>query len=197
MNTRKLAKEALKVQISVKAFELFKKNGFDKTTIQDISTSIGMSSRTYFRYFPSKEDVLLDSIYIFKSKFLEMFEHRLHSDDLWEAITYTLYELALNCIKPEQGDVTREIQEFIRETPALFARQLEIIEGLQQEATDLYISKNESDNNFRWHTVNAIIRLGFSCFQAAQSRTSNEKERDIFITLIEELRPAILVKKHN
>jgi mycofactocin system transcriptional regulator len=40
------------------AFDLFGEDGFDRTTVDDIATAAGISRRTFFRYFPSKNDVV-------------------------------------------------------------------------------------------------------------------------------------------
>src|SRR5579863_5655824 len=39
------------------AFDLFEANGFEQTTVEDIATAAGIGRRTFFRYFPSKNDV--------------------------------------------------------------------------------------------------------------------------------------------
>lgn len=40
------------------AIELFAKKGFDETTVEEVAEAAGISRRSYFRYFESKDDLL-------------------------------------------------------------------------------------------------------------------------------------------
>jgi TetR/AcrR family transcriptional regulator, regulator of mycofactocin system len=46
-----------RAELETVAFGLFERQGFDETTIEDIATAAGIGRRTFFRYFPSKNDV--------------------------------------------------------------------------------------------------------------------------------------------
>jgi len=41
------------------ALNLFSANGYEQTTTDEIADAAGVSPRTFFRYFPTKEDVVL------------------------------------------------------------------------------------------------------------------------------------------
>ena len=44
-------------EVTHTALELFAERGFEETTVDDIADALGVSRRTLFRYFPSKNDM--------------------------------------------------------------------------------------------------------------------------------------------
>jgi AcrR family transcriptional regulator len=48
-----------KLMIQAEALRMFDEKGYEQTTIDDIAHAAAMSPRTFFRYFPTKEDVVL------------------------------------------------------------------------------------------------------------------------------------------
>ncbi|MFF3314230.1 TetR/AcrR family transcriptional regulator [Streptomyces sp. NPDC003035] len=52
------AKPAMRESLIAAAFQLFLERGYEQTTVDDIVTLAGVGRRSFFRYFPSKEDVV-------------------------------------------------------------------------------------------------------------------------------------------
>jgi AcrR family transcriptional regulator len=57
LRERKRTKTRLMIQ--AEAFGLFAQKGYENTTVDDIAYAAAISPRTFFRYFPTKEDVVI------------------------------------------------------------------------------------------------------------------------------------------
>jgi len=56
---RERKKQKTKASIQRQALRLFKKRGYEETTIEDIAEAAEISPSTFFNYFPTKEDVVV------------------------------------------------------------------------------------------------------------------------------------------
>ena len=56
-------KTATRDRIRASALRLFREQGYDATTVEQIAAAAGVSHMTFFRYFPAKEDVALSDGY--------------------------------------------------------------------------------------------------------------------------------------
>jgi AcrR family transcriptional regulator len=54
---RQRKKNATRDRIRASALRLFGEQGYDATTVEQIAAAAGLSHMTFFRYFPTKEDV--------------------------------------------------------------------------------------------------------------------------------------------
>jgi len=106
-------------QLEHAAFDLFGRRGFDQTTVDDIAAAAGIGRRTFFRYFPSKNDVPWGN---FEAE-LERMRVRLKAcpprTPLMDAIRVAVVDF--NRIAPEQIPMHRRRMELILRTPALQA----------------------------------------------------------------------------
>ncbi|MYV97601.1 TetR family transcriptional regulator [Streptomyces sp. SID3343] len=58
-------RKKLKTRLAIRreAYRLFREQGYDATTVDQIAEAADVSPSTFFRYFPSKEDVVLNDEY--------------------------------------------------------------------------------------------------------------------------------------
>jgi mycofactocin system transcriptional regulator len=101
------------------AFALFAAHGFDATTVDEIAAAAGIGRRTFFRYFPSKNDVPWGA---FEDE-LERMRVRLKACPpeipLMDAIRLALIDF--NRVAPVQVPLHRRRMELILRVPALLA----------------------------------------------------------------------------
>jgi len=193
MNTRELARKAIKAKIMSSAIKLIRVNGYMATTVEDIANDVGMSKRNFFRYYSSKDDLLLEPSHRFCEVFLSSFHEKLATLDIWSALHLCLQDHALWCIQTCSPDHAT-VEVIIRGSPVLLAKQLELIERLQVDATDAYCSSAKCIPIIEWRTVNAIVRTAFACLQSVQCRPLEIDGRDAFQALMDAMRPTSLCK---
>lgn len=101
------------------AFDLFDRQGFERTTVDDIALAAGIGRRTFFRYFRSKNDVPWGD---FDAELARM-RHRLNAAPagapLMDAIRDAVVDF--NRVAPEQVPAHRRRMELILRVPALQA----------------------------------------------------------------------------
>jgi TetR/AcrR family transcriptional regulator, regulator of mycofactocin system len=101
------------------AFGLFARKGFGRTTIDDIARAAGIGRRTFFRYFPSKNDVPWGNF----DEELEGMRVRLKATSpqtpLMDAIRTAVVDF--NRVDPGEAPRHRQRMELILRTPALQA----------------------------------------------------------------------------
>jgi AcrR family transcriptional regulator len=111
------------------AFDLFRRKGFDATTIDEIADLVEVSPRTFFRYFESKEDVALTLLDQQFSAVYERFAERPSHEPVLTALRHAVVEMMTACEGGTGGfDAERFscAQQVIKDSPAVHARNLEM-----------------------------------------------------------------------
>ena len=79
-------KERTRRQLAEAAAELFSERGYAGTTIDDIAAAVDVSPRTFFRYFPTKEDLVVAIGATSLDLFLEALRNRPPQESLQVAL---------------------------------------------------------------------------------------------------------------
>ncbi len=101
------------------AFELFEERGFDDTTVEDIAAAVGVSKRTFFRYFESKNDVVWGSFTDQLQGMRELFDRCPPEQPIADAVRTVVVNF--NRFDPAQVPWHRKRMELILKVPALQA----------------------------------------------------------------------------
>jgi len=101
------------------AFELFAVHGFEMTTVDEIAAAAGIGRRTFFRYFPSKNDVPWGMFEVELERMRRRLKECPRDVPLMDAIRVALVDF--NRVEPDQIPWHRRRMELILRVPALLA----------------------------------------------------------------------------
>ncbi|WP_181796533.1 TetR family transcriptional regulator [Streptomyces sp. WELS2] len=110
-------------ELTQAALGLLARGGFDAVTVDEIAAAAGVSKRTFFRYFASKEDVVVQFLTGLGAAMREELASRPASEPPSTALRHTVWRSIDACAG--QTERTLRVVQLILGTPALLARFLE------------------------------------------------------------------------
>ena len=126
---RERKKRATRRHIAEVGFQLFLEHGYDATTLDTIAQAAGISRRTFFSYFKSKEDIILAL-----------------QATAWEAVLAELmmvagdtppleavYQTMRHHVAPYDSDQVRALDRVMRASATLMARK-QVVYAQQEES---------------------------------------------------------------
>jgi TetR/AcrR family transcriptional regulator, regulator of mycofactocin system len=122
MGVREDKKRETRARLERAALELFADRGYDRTTVEDVAATAGVSARTAFRYFPAKADLVFGD----SEADLAALRAQLAAQDrsllAFEASRMALVEFSQRIGTPTHAERARVIEA----NPALAARSLQL-----------------------------------------------------------------------
>jgi AcrR family transcriptional regulator len=120
---RAVARRAVETEIAAVAVDLFGRQGFEATTVAQIAEAAGISQRTFFRYFATKQDAVVGQLAELGAVLHDALVARPDDEDPWAALGAALHELAeANLADPDWA--LRSVR-MLATTPALRAAQID------------------------------------------------------------------------
>ena len=101
------------------ALELFRERGFEETPVEDIAAAAGISRRTFFRYFGSKNDILFGNFELLLQDLEEWLASVPDDRPMFDVIADATMQF--NRVHSDGSAAHRERMELILHTPALRA----------------------------------------------------------------------------
>ena len=118
-------------ELEAAAYRLFGERGFDNVTVDDIAAEADVSRRTFFRYFASKEDVLLADHFVQLARLREAMADRPADEPIVTALRNALLSLTTDFEERKEMIIIRG--RIMHDTPSLQARSL-VHQKLWEEA---------------------------------------------------------------
>ena len=124
-----MATLSVKERLTAAAYELFDERGYEHSTVDDIAERAGVGRTTFFRAFPSKDDVILP-------------DHRVVLDEVKARLATSTHETALVAVSEaarlallhyiHEGDLARNRYRLTSSIPALRHREVASMEQYQR-----------------------------------------------------------------
>jgi AcrR family transcriptional regulator len=167
LSLRERTRRAVAKEIGDAALALFVERGYEATTIDDIAAAVGMSQRSVFRYFATKEDIVVGKFDLGADAMLGSLRASPEDEPVWTSLR-RLFEVAT---APEEQEVMRPINRVILQTPALLAVYLQRLQNIQNAVVAVLRERAEiagkpyaADDPVPW----ALTAAAFGCLLAAQ-----------------------------
>src|SRR5438132_473955 len=103
--------------------QLFVQRGFDHVTVAEVAAAAGVSEKTVFNYFPTKEDLFYDEVPAREAMLVETIRRREPGDSIVSALRRLQIGECPRLCSPGFATFARIIEE----SPALQAKELEIM----------------------------------------------------------------------
>lgn len=129
------------------AWDLFHAQGYEHTTVREITDAVEVSERTFFRYFASKEDLVLSPLNAASNAFLSQLRIRPADERPVDALRNALHAAA-GLLEPEltetqtDWETHRQAVKLLEATPQLLAAQLMIGQRLTDALVEI-VSERE------------------------------------------------------
>ncbi|APE34900.1 hypothetical protein BOX37_14150 [Nocardia mangyaensis] len=163
---RERTRAAMRDEVSEVAFRLFSEQGFDKTTVEQIAAEAGLSRTTFFRYFGTKEEVVLGKMSEFGPRIAAALAARPAEERCWQALRRSFDVITEPTADEPQPFLN--LMRLLNDACALMTRQWEKTQGwhslLVPEIARRLCDDSESTGDLRAH---ALVGAAISCLDAA------------------------------
>ncbi|HVV11511.1 TetR/AcrR family transcriptional regulator [Amycolatopsis sp.] len=146
------------------AVAMFTEHGFEATTLDALVDAVDVSKRTFFRNFPSKEDVALTAVRQFWDTFLEIVGEGELAAPLFDALREVLLE-AVSRMDDYWFRQFRPTLELVQSSPSLEGHTLRYCSDVQRELVRRIGRGDEMELRLLIEVVVASWRVAIAAWQ--------------------------------
>jgi AcrR family transcriptional regulator len=156
---RERKKEQTRAAIAAAAMRLFQKRGFEAVTVAQVAVEAGVSEGTVFNYFPVKEDLFYEPMEAFEAELVDAVRARGHGESVSSAFQSFVLDRSRGLAEAPRADLIASAARIVEGSPALQARERQIVARATQALADLIASEaRASDARVEaWTVANALM----------------------------------------
>jgi AcrR family transcriptional regulator len=188
MSLRERKKRLAQAAIEETALRLFQQQGYEQTSIQDIANAVMMSSRTFFRYFASKEDVILEPMHAIQSEGLRFLQHAAPTESLHSALRATFEYLASLYQQQRASFLTR--YHVVMQIPSLASIYLYALVKTEPVLCEALYSRLETATNRQ--EIRFLVALYMASLRVAIEEWLEQETQEDLLSLLSAYLDALL-----
>lgn len=168
---RERTRRAVQKEIAEAANVLFVERGFEVTTVDDIAAAVGMSQRSVFRYFATKEEIVLGKFDLVVDDMLDALRARPGDEAVWTSLRRVFDVLVSLAEAPGHKEMVEPIHRVVFETPVLLAGYLQKLQHMQDAVVSILLERAKAAGTpfaVDDPTPRALTAAAFGCLVAAQ-----------------------------
>jgi AcrR family transcriptional regulator len=166
MGLRESKKLRTRQEIAEQAMTLFAQRGFDRVTVADVAQAAGVSEKTVFNYFPTKEDLFFDEIPKREAALVATIRGREPGESILAALRRLQVTECPRLCSPGFAVFARIIEE----SPALQAKELEVMSHFVQVLTDAIAAELDIDERDARITAGLLVSVHRQVFRTARKQ---------------------------
>ncbi len=154
------------------AQRLFVEHGYEATTVDQIATAAGMSKRSFFRYFATKEELVLSKYERTGEDLAAALRARPGDEPLWRSLRFVFDVVVDYAADPHRAAAMADLERVIAASESLRGAYLARIDRMQRDLAE--IARIRSQETERpWGdddpAPRAVVGAAFACFAAASA----------------------------
>ena len=166
MGLREAKKLHTRQQIADEAMRLFVTRGFDHVPVAEIAAAAGVSEKTVFNYFPTKEDLFFDEVPRREAALVEAIRSRERDESFIHALRRLQLKECPRLCSPSFATFARIIEE----SDALQAKELEVMARFAQLVADTIQSELGVDERDARITAGLLVSVHRQLFRGARKQ---------------------------
>ena len=166
LGLRESKKLLMRQEIADTAMRLFVKRGFDHVTVAEVAEAAGVSEKTVFNYFPTKEDLFFDEVPARQAAAVEAIRQRRPGESIVAALRRLQARECPRLCSPGFASFARIIEE----SPALQAKELAVMASFSDvlaEAIRRELGAHEVDARI---AANVLVSVHWQLFRNARAQ---------------------------
>ena len=165
MGLRESKKQQTREHIAAEAMRLFVTRGFDHVTVAEVAEAAGVSEKTVFNYFPTKEDLFFDEVPARLGALTAAVRERASAASVFAALRESQSRSINRISSPQFVHFARTLEE----SAALRAKELEVMSEFASALADALHAELQIDELDARVAANALVGVHSNLFRRARS----------------------------